>query len=106
MNLWQNYVNFSDRTNVRGFWMAALFNFVAGVALGIVVSIIKPLAFLTSLYSLAIFLPGLAIGVRRLNDAGKAWQNIFWAFLPFVGTIILIVLLCKPSIEDNGVPVV
>ena len=106
INMWKNYVNFSDRTNVRGYWMAFLFNFIAGLILAAIGRAIPFLLFLGSLYSLAILLPGIGIAVRRLRDAGKAWTNIFWAFLPIVGTVILIVFLCKPSIDDDGVPVV
>ena len=106
MNMWRNYVNFSDRTNKRGFWMAVLINFIIGIVLGIITSIIPFLIFLTWLYSLAILLPGIGMTVRRLRDAGKQWYNIFWSFLPIVGTIILIIICCKPSIADDGVRVV
>jgi len=106
LNMLKNYVNFQDRTNVRGYWMAFLFNIIVAVILNVIARIITPLFILCVLYSLAVLLPGLGIAVRRLRDAGKEWYNIFWGFLPIIGTIILIVLLCKPSIEDNGVPVV
>lgn len=103
--MWKNYVNFSDRTTVRGYWMAFLFNFIASVVVGLIAGLIG-LEFLASLYSLAVLLPGLAICIRRLRAAGKAWGWIFISLIPLVGTIILIVFLCKPSIPDDGVPVV
>ena len=48
-------------------------------------------------YGIAACLPGIAVTVRRLRDAGYNWPYIFVAFIPFVGGIILIVLLCKPT---------
>ena len=48
-------------------------------------------------YGVATVLPGIAITVRRLRDAGYNWPYIFVTFIPFVGWIILIVLLCKPT---------
>ena len=36
-----------------------------------------------------LFLPGLALTVRRLRDAGFHWALIFVAFVPFVGSIAL-----------------
>ena len=48
-------------------------------------------------YGIAACLPGIALTVRRLRDAGYNWPYIFVAFIPFVGWIILIVLLCKPT---------
>jgi len=106
LNMWRNYINFSDRTNKRGFWMATLINLIIVLVLGVIVMVLPFLVFLTWLYSLAIFIPGIGIGVRRLRDAGKQWYNIFWPFLPVIGTIILIIILCKPSIADDGVRVV
>jgi len=107
LNMWKNYVNFKDRTTVRGYWMAFLFNVIVSLILGVIVGIAgTQLSFLSGLYALAIFLPGLAIAIRRLRDAGKAWTNIFWVLVPLAGVIIYIVILCKPSVADDGVPVV
>jgi len=105
LNMWKNYVNFSDRTTVRGYWMAFLFNFIASLIVGLVAGLLR-VELLTNLYSLAILLPSLAICVRRLRDSGKAWGWIFISLVPLVGWIILIVLLCKASVPDDGTPVV
>jgi len=103
VNMWKNYVNFKDRTTVRGYWMAFLFQFIIGIVLSLIV-FATGAQIISTLWSLAIFLPALAIQIRRLRDAGKKWTNIFWLFLPLIGWVIYIVLLCKPSIEDNGIP--
>lgn len=52
---------------------------------------------LGSLYSLAVLIPSLAVGARRLHDTGRSgwWQLI--ALIPFVGVIILIVFLASGS---------
>ena len=105
-NMWLNYVNFSDRTNRRGCWMAVLCNFIVAVIIGIITAILPFLIFITWLYSLAVLVPGISLGIRRLRDAGKEWYNIFWSLLPVVGTIIFIIMLCKPSIGYDGTPVV
>ena len=103
--MWKNYANFSDRTSVRGYWMAFLFNFLAALVLGIVVAILPVLTFLPGLYSLAGLIPGLAICVRRLRDAGKQWYWIFIGLIPLVGGIILIVFLCQPTVSSEGAQV-
>ena len=105
INYWKNYVNFTDRTTVRDYWMAFLFNLIASVIVGAIIGIIG-LEFLTTIWSLANLLPGLGIAVRRLRDAGKHWAWIFINFVPVVGLIIFIVFLCKRSVEDDGTPVV
>ena len=104
--MWKNYANFSARTSVRGYWMAALINFIITLVLGLIVRVAPSLSFISSLYSLALIIPGLAIGVRRLRDAGKKWTWLFISFVPVVGVIILIVLFCKPSVPDDGVATV
>lgn len=98
--MWKNYANFSGRTNVRGYWMAFLFNFIVSAVIGAV-----GIEILATIYSLAALIPGLAIGIRRLNDAGKKWTWIFINLIPLVGWIIYIVMLCKPSIpvEEEAV---
>ena len=97
-----NYANFDDRTSVRGYWMAVLWNFVAALALGLIFGWSKVTSWIPSLYGLAVLVPGLAIAVRRLRDAGNEWTNIFWSFLPIAGQIILIVKLCEPSIAPDN----
>ena len=106
INMWKNYVNFSDRTNLRGYWMAFLFNVIVTAILSVLGTLFKPLSFLSGLYGLAALLPGLGISVRRLRDVGKKWTWMFIVLVPLVGWIIYIVLLAKPSVEDDGVPVV
>lgn len=101
LNMWKNYVNFSARTTVRGYWMAVLVNIIASTVLGII-----GVELLISLYSLATLIPGLAMCVRRLRDSGRKWGWIFISLIPLVGWIILIVMLCKASQPDDGVPVV
>ena len=103
--MWKNYANFSDRTSVRGYWMAFLFNFLAALVLGIIAAIIPALIFLSGLYSLAVLIPSLAIAVRRLRDSGKQWYWLFIALIPLVGEILLIVFLCQPTVSSEGAQV-
>lgn len=49
--------------------------------------------FVYMIWGLVNLIPGLAIVVRRLHDIGKSWVWILIALIPFVGAIILIVLL-------------
>ena len=104
LDMWKNYANFSGRTSVRGYWMAFLFNMIASFVLSLIAEILPILAIIGSLYTLAALIPGIAITVRRLRDAGKNWAWIFISFVPLVGVIILIVLLCKASLPVATAP--
>ncbi|MGC2939472.1 MULTISPECIES: DUF805 domain-containing protein [unclassified Brevibacterium] len=52
---------------------------------------------LSTLIGLAILLPQLAISWRRLHDANLAGPFWFLYFIPFVGWIIVLVLMLMPS---------
>lgn len=101
VNFWKNFANFSDRTTVRGYWMAFLVNFLISMVLGALVKAVPTIAFVSGIYSLAAFIPGLAIVVRRLRDAGKSWAWMFINLIPLVGQIIFLVMLCKASTPEN-----
>ena len=53
--------------------------------------------FLSFGYVLAMIVPSLAVGVRRLHDIGKSGWNYFIGLIPLVGMIILIFWFCQDS---------
>ena len=97
IDMWKHFADFSGTTSVKGYWMAALINFIIALVINLLATQVGFFVILSNLYTLAILIPGLAICIRRLRDAGKHWTNIFWPFLPLVGAIVLIVKLCGPS---------
>lgn len=96
----QKYVEFSGRDTRRQYWMFALYWFLFAIVVSILDRTIGTELF-SSLYSLAMLLPSLAIGARRLHDTGRSgwWQLI--GLIPIIGTIILIVFLVQESKPDN-----
>ena len=106
---WKGYVDFEGRSTRSDYWFVYLVNVLITFAYFLLQAVFGGLAAATdssflaviSLILLLIFfaacLPGIALTVRRLRDAGYNWPYIFVAFIPFVGWIILIVLLCKPT---------
>jgi uncharacterized membrane protein YhaH (DUF805 family) len=65
-------------------------------------------------YALAMFIPGLGVGVRRLHDVGKSGWMYLVGLIPLAGAIWLIVLWAKESApgenkwgpNPNNVPLV
>jgi uncharacterized membrane protein YhaH (DUF805 family) len=49
---------------------------------------------LLAIFGLAILLPSLAVTVRRLHDQDKSGWWIFITFVPFIGGIWFLVLMC------------
>jgi uncharacterized membrane protein YhaH (DUF805 family) len=50
---------------------------------------------LGTIYGLAVLLPGIAVGVRRLHDIGKSGVLLLLALIPCIGAIILIIWFVK-----------
>ncbi len=76
--MWKNGLNFKDRTNRKDFWLVILADFIISIVLGLINDK------LTALYNLIVFIPLLAMTVRRLHDANKGW----WYFLLFLPLVI------------------
>ena len=99
-DMWKNYANFSGRTSIRGYWMAFLINFIIAAILSILARVVPALTILSSIYSLAIVVPSLAIAVRRFRDGGKKWTCVLLPLIPLAGAIIYIVKLCAPTVAE------
>jgi uncharacterized membrane protein YhaH (DUF805 family) len=67
----KNYATFSGRARRKEYWMFALFNIIFAFVFGFVCGLIG-VPDLAQLYSLAILLPSIAVGVRRMHDVGKS----------------------------------
>jgi len=79
-----NYATFRGRASRAEFWWFFLFNVLATMA----AAIIWPR--LGNLVSLALLVPSLAVGARRLHDVGKSgWFQLLW-FVPFIGWLFLV----------------
>ena len=97
----KKYVCFEGRAGREEFWYFFLANFIANVILSIVGGLIR-FPYLTGLYGLAVLLPGLSVGARRLHDIGKSgWLQLI-AIIPVIGPIILLILFAKPGIPEQG----
>lgn len=81
----RKYVDFNGCAGRPEFWYWVLFTIIASVALG---TISENLA---SAFSLATFLPSIAVAARRLHDTDRSgwWQLV--GLVPVIGWILMIV---------------
>ncbi len=81
----KKYANFTDTATRSEFWWFVLFLFVVNALLGIVSHSIA------AIFAVAMLVPYIAVGVRRLRDTGRSpwWWLI--ALVPLIGAIVLIV---------------
>jgi len=93
-----NYANFSGRARRSEYWYYALCGAIIGMVLkGVDYAIGLEVNIVGTLYSLAVFIPGLAVAVRRLHDIGKSG----WYFLIIMLPIILGSVMLGVSILDT-----
>ena len=98
----RDYALFSGRARRKEYWMFTLFNviFITIASLldtllfGIHIDGIGPLYVI---YALGVFIPSLAVLVRRLHDVGKSGWWILIIFIPIVGAVWLFILTLLDS---------
>lgn len=66
-----NYANFKGRARRQEYWMFTLFNVIFAYGLAGIGYLLE-FNLISNIYSLVVFVPGLAVTVRRLHDTGKS----------------------------------
>lgn len=94
-----NYANFKGRARRQEYWMFAFINLIIILILNTIdrVAFSADMAILSSIYGLAILIPGIAVAVRRLHDTDRSGWWALLGLIPIIGTIILIVMMCFDS---------
>ncbi|MDU1905090.1 MAG: DUF805 domain-containing protein [Dysgonomonas sp.] len=65
------YAKFDGRARRKEYWYFFLVNLVVGIILGIIDGIIG-MQILSTIWSLALLVPGIAVAIRRMHDVGKS----------------------------------
>jgi uncharacterized membrane protein YhaH (DUF805 family) len=93
-----NYVNFTGRACRSEYWYWILFIFIGFIVAEIVDAVIgKPILY--PLFGLAVLIPNIAVGVRRLHDLDRSGWWLLISFIPLVGAIILIIWFCSKGTD-------
>lgn len=100
------YATFSGRSRRSEFWFAVLFTTLVSTAISIVAPgseivvndvVIQQSSAASNLWQLAIFIPSIALSVRRLHDVGRKGTYYLFVLLPIVGWILLFIQFVKDS---------
>lgn len=112
------YVTFAGRASRSEFWFFWLFSFLVLIVATILDGIFgtgftmtNPMTgleqsagygYVYMIAALALFLPSLAVGVRRLHDTNHSGWWLFIALIPLLGALLLLVWYCtKGTPGDN-----
>ena len=79
----QNYANFNGRARRSEYWYFVLFNVIVSSIVGFIGGLMN-FGLLSSLYSLAVLLPSIAVAVRRMHDVGKSGWYILIPIYNFI----------------------
>ncbi len=97
----KKYAEFNGRATRSEFWWFIVFVKLVALALAYFSQI------LSCVFLVAMLLPLLAVGARRLHDIGKSgWWQLF-ALVPVAGIILLLILWAQPQtsqLSDNALP--
>ncbi|MBD3807717.1 MAG: DUF805 domain-containing protein [Epsilonproteobacteria bacterium] len=105
----QKYADFDGRASRSEYWWFALFQFLIYLVLTLVTGGIINYetgemnsfgAIVLLLAVLALIVPAIAAAVRRLHDTDKSGWWYLISFIPYVGGIILLVLLALPGTSE------
>ena len=85
----KKYAIFSGRARRKEYWMFTLFSFLISVALGLIEGLLGIAAntdqsVLGMIYSLAVLVPTIAAGVRRMHDTDHSG---WWLLVPIINLV-------------------
>jgi uncharacterized membrane protein YhaH (DUF805 family) len=90
----QNYANFNGRSSRSAYWFWQLFVLVVANFSSAIFST------LGALFSLAVIVPSISVGWRRMHDTGRAG---WWSIIPIVGFVFAI-QQSDPDMNEYGPP--
>jgi uncharacterized membrane protein YhaH (DUF805 family) len=100
----ENVTNFEGRASLSAYWWYALALAIVDVVLFIFSIAIGSVA-LSLLVDLVLFVVGLSalsVGARRLHDTDKSGWLLLLGLIPFIGGIIVLVLLVLPGTPSQN----
>ncbi|WP_204477422.1 DUF805 domain-containing protein [Aeromonas veronii] len=87
----KQYAVFSGRARRTEYWMFVLCNVIVMLLVGMVDKLIGgDNELISSIYSLAVLLPSLAVAARRLHDTDRSAWWLLLGLIPIIGTLVLI----------------
>ena len=106
MQVLKKYADFSGRARRKEYWFFVLWYLIITIILAIIDAVlglrIGNAGVLQSLYALALLIPSLAVGARRLHDIGRTGWWLLIGLIPVIGWIVLLVFFFTDSQPGNN----
>jgi uncharacterized membrane protein YhaH (DUF805 family) len=103
----KNYAGFSGRSQRSEYWFFILFYFIITLVLVYVDGSVGGLdqgyvGLFSGIFGLAMFIPSIAVSIRRLHDTDKTGWWILINFVPLIGGLIFLVFTVMDSTPGNN----
>jgi uncharacterized membrane protein YhaH (DUF805 family) len=99
LSVLRQYAVINGRTRRKTYWLFVLVNCVISALLAIVDTVLglqisQDIGILSTIYSLALMIPGITVSVRRLHDTNRSGWWLLITFVPVIGWLLLLVFYC------------
>ncbi len=104
----KKYAVFSGRAQRAEYWYFVLFYILILIGLSVIdmftgtYSEAAGVGLLSGLFGLGLFLPSLAVAVRRLHDTARTGWWMLVALVPFIGFIVLLVFTVQDGTSGDN----
>lgn len=109
--VFQKYARFDGRASRGEYWWWSLAVFLIMIvfyvpliigAVNDVPALVAIAAILLGIFMLACIVPNIALSVRRLHDGGFSGWMLLCGFIPFVGGIVILILMLMPPKPEGA----
>ena len=103
LDVLKKYAVFNGRARRKEYWFFSLFNLIIIIVLGVIDGMIGSysasagMGLLGGIYMLAVLVPAIAVGIRRLHDTNRSGWWLLIVFVPLIGAIVLLVFMVLDS---------
>lgn len=103
LSVLRKYFVFQGRARRKEYWFFWLFNTIFLAILSVLdnsTGTFNPdsgYGLLSGIYSLVVFIPSLAVSVRRLHDTSRSGWWLLISFIPLIGFIVLLIFMLQNS---------
>ena len=97
-----HYVDFSGRASRPAYWWWFLFAILVSAGANIIDLLLGSYPIVSTLAGLALLLPGLSVGVRRLHDTDRTGWWILIGLIPVIGWIVLLIFYLRQGDADTN----
>lgn len=92
-----NFANFDGRAGLREFWLWFLPLLAVSLLLQALGQAMSLFTTISGLIGIALLIPTLAVGARRLHDTGKSGWLQLLLFIPVAGLLVLAYFWAQPA---------